>query len=91
MSSGSASLTGSRTSADAATSSVGNFSISPNVGSGATSTSSLTIIPISGGNGTGEFQIGAGQSLDLLVQISGITTNDVTLWNVTNSISNRSL
>jgi len=91
MSSGSCSLTGSRTSAEAATSSIGNFSISPNVGSGATSTSSLTVIPISGCNGTGEFQVGSGQSVDILIQISNITTSDVTLWNITNSISNRSL
>jgi hypothetical protein len=91
MSSGSCSLTGSRTSSEAATSSIGNFSISPNVGNGATSTSSLTVIPISGCNGTGEFQVGSGQSVDILIQISNITTSDVTLWNITNSISNRSL
>lgn len=91
MSAGSCSMTGSKTSADPATSSVGNFSISPNVGSGATSTSSLTIIPISGCNGTGEFQIGSNQSMDILIQISGLTTSDVTLWNVTNSISSRGL
>jgi hypothetical protein len=91
MSAGSCSMTGSKTVADAATSSVGNFSISPNVGNGATSTSSLTIIPISGCNGTGEFQIGSNQSMDILIQISGLTTSDVTLWNVTNSISSRGL
>lgn len=91
MSSGACSLTGSRTSAEVATSSIGNFSISPNVGAGATATSSLTIIPISGCNGTGEYQIGAGQSMDILVQISNLTSSDVTLWNATNSISARGL
>jgi hypothetical protein len=91
MSTGSCSMTGSRTSADAATSSIGNFSISPNVGNGATTTSSLTIIPVSGCNGTGEIQIGAGQSVDVLIQITGLTTSDVTLWNVSNSHSSRVL
>ncbi len=91
MSSGGCSMTGSRTSSEPATSTITNFSVSPNVGSGATSTSSLTIIPISGCNGTGEFQIGSGQSMDILIQISNLTTNDVALWNVSNSISSRAL
>jgi len=91
MSSGACSMTGAIASPTPATSSVGNFSISPNAGAGATSTSSITIIPISGCNGTGEYQVGSGQSMDILVQISGLTTSDVTLWNVTNSISTRGL
>ena len=91
MSSGACSMTGSIATPAVATSSVGNFSVSPNAGAGATSTSSITIIPISGCNGTGEYQVGAGQSMDVLIQISGLTTSDVTLWNVTNSISTRGL
>jgi hypothetical protein len=91
MSNGQCNITGSIIPPTVATSNVGNFSISPNVGVGATTTASLTIIPITGCNGTGEFQIGAGQVMDVLVQISGVTSSDVTLWNVSNSISTRSM
>lgn len=66
-----------------------NFSISPALEA---STSSLVIIPISGGgNNAGEFQIAAGSSIDILVQISNVSTTSTVLWNITNSISARSL
>lgn len=66
-----------------------NFSISPSLGA---STSSLVIIPISGGgNNAGEFQIAAGSSIDILVQISNVSTTSTVLWNITNSISSRNL
>lgn len=66
-----------------------NFSISPALGA---STSSLVIIPISGGgNNAGEFQIAAGSSIDILVQISNVSTTSTVLWNITNSISSRNL
>ena len=91
MSNGQCNLTGSIAAPTVATSSVGNFSISPNAGAGAIATSSLVVIPISGCNGTGEFQIGAGQVMDILIQVSNITSSDVTLWNITNSISARSM
>lgn len=67
-----------------------NFSISPTT-AGVTATPSIVLIPISGGNTTsGEFQIGAGQSVDVLISIQ-ITSGTTVLWNVSNSISNRGL
>jgi hypothetical protein len=66
-----------------------NFSISPALG---TSTSSIVIIPISGGvNSAGEFQVGSGASVDVLIQITGVTTSTTVLWNISNSISSRSM
>lgn len=91
MSNGQCNLTGSCAMNGPLTSTLGNFSISPNVGVGATVTSGVVIIPISGCNATGEFQIGAGQVMDILIQISGVTTSEVTLWNITHSISARSM
>ncbi len=91
MSGNSCSMAGSRLPADPASSTVGQFSISPSVGSGAPATTSLVIIPIAGCNGNGEFQVGAGQSVDVLVQITGLTSSDVTLWNISNSISSRQM
>ena len=67
-----------------------NFSISPTTAN-VTTTPSLVLIPISGGNTTsGEFQIGAGQSMEVLISIQ-ITSGATVLWNVSNSISNRSI
>lgn len=66
-----------------------NFSISPALG---VSTSSVVIIPISGGATTsGEFQVAAGQAIDILVQITGVTTSTTVLWNIANSISARQM
>jgi hypothetical protein len=50
------------------------------------------MIPISGGATTsGEFQVAAGQSIDILVQITGVTTSTTVLWNIANSISVRQM
>lgn len=84
MSCGQCSMTGSGTIGN---STIGNFSISPAIGT--ILTSSTVIIPISGCT-SGEFQIGAGQFLDVLIAIQ-VTTATTVLWNVSNSISSRGL
>lgn len=65
-----------------------NFSITMST----PTTSSVVIILISGGSTTsGEFQVGAGQSIDILIAIQGMTSATTTLWNFANSISTRSI
>jgi hypothetical protein len=66
------------------------INISPNT-LYATATPSIVLMPVAGCTGSGEFQLGAGQAMDVLINISNFTTSDVTLWNVSNSISSRSL
>lgn len=67
-----------------------NFSISP-TSANVTATPNLVLIPISGGNtATGEFQIGAGQSIDVLISMQ-VTSSTTVLWNVSHSISSRGM
>ena len=54
-------------------------------------TPSIIIMPISGCNGSGEIQIGPGQSQAMNIQIQNLKTPDAILWNVTTSISSRSM
>jgi hypothetical protein len=68
---------------------LGNFTVAPGLN---VSTSSVNIIPFSGGCNTyGEFQIGPGQVQPVLIQISNINTAATTLWTLTPSISSRSM
>lgn len=53
-------------------------------------TSSAVIIPTSGGSISGEIQIGAGSSCDLLVCIK-ITTTDPKIWDIGTSVNSRTL
>lgn len=67
-----------------------DLSYSPIIGT--TSTTSMVIIPIAGGtSGSGEFQVGAGQTIDVLVQINNFNTSTTVLWNITTSISSRQI
>jgi hypothetical protein len=84
ISGGSCTLTGQYTVAG------GNFSFSP-TNMNATATPSIVIIPISGCNGSGEFQIGPGQQQAFNVQIQNLKTPNPILWNVNTSISSRSM
>lgn len=68
----------------------GNMSFSP-ANMSSTATPSIVIIPISGCNGSGEIQIGPGQSQAMNVQIQNLKTPNATLWNITTSISSRSM
>jgi len=64
------------------------FSVSPPVNTSATS---MVVMPIGGCNDTGEFRVGAGQTIDVLIQITSFGTVDTRIWNISNSISTRSL
>jgi len=86
ISGGSCTMTGSLT-ADNIT---GNMSFSPAT-MATTATPSIIIMPVSGCNGSGEIQIGPGQSQAVNVQIQNLKTPDPILWNVTTSISSRSM
>ncbi len=55
-----------------------------------TATSSITAIPISGGNGNGEFQIAANTTADLLICIQ-ITSANPIIWNIGTSVNSRTL
>lgn len=69
----------------------GNMSFSP-ANMSPTTTPSIVIIPISGcNNNSGEIQIGPGQTQALNIQIQNLKTPNATLWNVTTSISSRSM
>lgn len=68
----------------------GNMSFSP-ASMSSVATPSIVIIPISGCNGSGEIQIGPGQSQAMNVQIQNLKTPNATLWNITTSISSRSM
>jgi hypothetical protein len=68
----------------------GNFSFSPSNAASIT-TPSMIIMPINGCNGTGEIQVGPGQQQAFNVQIQGLKTPNPILWNVTTSISSRSM
>ncbi len=68
----------------------GNFTFSPSNMS-TVATPSIIIFPISGCNGSGEFYIGPGQIQSYNVQIQGLKTPNPILWNVSASISSRSM
>jgi hypothetical protein len=68
----------------------GNFSFSP-VTATTIATPSMIIMPISGCNGSGEIQVGPGQQQAFNVQIQNLKTPTAILWNVTTSISSRSM
>lgn len=69
---------------------VNNFSFSP-ITMNTIVTPSLVIIPISGCNGSGEIQVGPGTQQAFNIQIQGLITPNPTLWNITCSISARSM
>lgn len=55
-------------------------------------TPSIVIMPIAGGsNNLGEFQIGPGQSMDINISIAGMHTDNMAIWNVTNSLNVRQM
>jgi len=68
----------------------GNFTFSPS-NMGTVATPSVIIFPISGCNGSGEWYIGPGQTQAYNMQIQGLKTPNPILWNVTASISSRSM
>ena len=68
----------------------GNFTFSPS-NMGTVATPSVIIFPISGCNGSGEWYIGPGQTQSYNMQIQGLKTPNPILWNVTASISSRSM
>ena len=68
----------------------GDFTFSPS-NMGTTTTPSIVIFPISGCNGSGEWYIGPGQTQAYNMQIQGLKTPNPILWNVTASISSRSM
>lgn len=69
---------------------VGNMSFSPATMDEKV-TPSIVIMPISDCNGSGEIQIAPGQSQAVNVQIQNLKTPSPILWNVTTSISSRSM
>lgn len=102
MSYGSYNMTGSLVSSEPPTadqiykSTIGNFSISPPLGwktvaKESNPVPSIVIMPISGGTGTGEFQVGSGQFIEIMIVISNMKTGVNSLWNISNSISSRSI
>lgn len=68
----------------------GNFTFSPST-MGTVATPSIIAFPVSGCNGSGEWYIGPGQSQAYNMQIQGLKTANPILWNVTCSISSRSM
>jgi hypothetical protein len=69
----------------------GNYSFSPTT-MNTTATPSVVIIPISGcTNAIGEINIGPGQSVAVNIQIQSLKTPQPVLWNVSTSISSRSM
>lgn len=66
------------------------FSFSPSNMNG-TATPSVVMMPISGCNGSGEIQIGPGQSQSVNIQIQNLKTANPVLWNVTANVSSRSM
>jgi outer membrane murein-binding lipoprotein Lpp len=71
-------------------SSTGNFTFSP-MTMNATATPSIVAFPLSGCNGSGEWYIGPGQTQAYNIQIQGLKTPNPILWNVSASISSRSM
>ena len=90
ISGGACTMTGSFTDDGGEASIVGDMSFSPATMNGKV-TPSIVIIPISDCNGSGEIQIAPGQSQAVNVQIQNLKTPDPILWNVTTSISSRSM
>jgi outer membrane murein-binding lipoprotein Lpp len=70
--------------------STGNFTFSP-MTMNATATPSIVAFPLSGCNGSGEWYIGPGQTQSYNIQIQGLKTPNPILWNVSASISSRSM
>jgi hypothetical protein len=68
----------------------GNFTFSPS-NMGTVATPSIIIFPISGCNGSGEWYIGPGQTQSYNIQVQGLKTPNPILWNVSASISSRSM
>jgi hypothetical protein len=68
----------------------GNFTFSPS-NMTTVATPSVIIFPINGCNGSGEFYIGPGQSQSYNIQIQGLKTPNPILWNVSCTISSRSM
>ncbi len=57
-----------------------------------TSVSSIIAVPILGGvNNQGEFQLGPAQSMSMNISIANFNTVNTATWNITNTISNRSM
>jgi outer membrane murein-binding lipoprotein Lpp len=70
--------------------STGNFTFSP-MTMNTTATPSIVAFPLSGCNGSGEWYIGPGQTQSYNIQIQGLKTPNPILWNVSASISSRSM
>jgi outer membrane murein-binding lipoprotein Lpp len=70
--------------------STGNFTFSP-MNMNTTTTPSIVAFPVSGCNGSGEWYIGPGQTQSYNIQIQGLKTPNPILWNVSASISSRSM
>jgi len=68
----------------------GNYTFSPS-NMNTVATPSVIIFPISGCNGSGEWYIGPGQQQAYNIQIQGLKTPNPILWNVSCSISSRSM
>jgi hypothetical protein len=68
----------------------GNFTFSPANMNGS-ATPSIVAFPISGCNGSGEWYIGPGQTQSYNIQVQGLKTPTATLWNVSCTISSRSM
>jgi hypothetical protein len=68
----------------------GNYTFSPS-NMATVATPSVIVFPISGCNGSGEWYIGPGQQQAYNIQIQGLKTPNPILWNVTCSISARSM
>jgi len=66
-----------------------NFQFTPTLPT-ATAISSITAIPISGGNGNGEMQIAANTTVDLLICIQISAANPI-IWNIGTSVNARTL
>ena len=67
----------------------GNFQFTPTLPT-TSATSSVMIIPTTGGSGNGEIQIAANTTVDVLVCITITATNNI-IWNVGTSVNWRSL
>ena len=68
----------------------GNFTFSPS-NMNTVATPSIIIFPISGCNGSGEWYIGPGQQQSYNMQVQGLKTPNPILWNVSCTISARSM
>ena len=68
----------------------GNYNFSPS-NMATVATSSIMLFTTSGCNGTGEFYIGPGQTQSYNFQIQGFKTPNPILWNVSCTVSSRSM